>query len=325
MSFRDNPPEFITSYNSIYVDLMWSIIKSKNTETNKRTGHKIHLLDRPYTYCIDLRRKFPLLTLRKVPVKFTVLELCWFLSGSSAISDIPWDPLARDHFAPNYVQEVWRKFAEVDGHVHANVGCRWFYALRHSIEKLMDDPTSRQALSLAWNNHDIKATIKNVPCPFGFQLTTVPVGEDVRKLNFTLYQRSQDVIVGLPHDALGYALLAQFIVAYWNSVRNDIRLELGFFTHNITHPHIYDVHKETAEKLLDEWKTNWALHCHLVQPPTQVIKDKNLLRIFEQRECFPYVDIAQRIANETCPLIVNWQKQHQPDSFVKCHNLEVVQ
>ena len=63
------------------------------------------------------------------------------------------------------------------------------------------------------------------------------------KLNMHLLIRSNDVMLGLPHDIGGHVLL-QYILA------QKLKVGIGKFTHSISHAHIYLDHENQAKQLI---------------------------------------------------------------------------
>ena len=61
-------------FDQIYQDMLRRIVKEGVAEKNKRTGHEVKAIPGMH-FSIDLEREgFPLLTLRKIPVKMFVAE-----------------------------------------------------------------------------------------------------------------------------------------------------------------------------------------------------------------------------------------------------------
>ena len=79
---------------------------------------------------------------------------------------------------------------------------------------------------------------KNVPCPFTF---TVNIIEG--KLNLHLIIRSNDMMLGNPHDVAGFGLLQAMLA-------QELKTGVGKFTVSISHAHIYENHYEQASTML---------------------------------------------------------------------------
>jgi thymidylate synthase len=103
------------------------------------------------------------------------------------------------------------------------------------------EPSSRQGVVITWDassdglNGEKK---KNVPC-VPLWTANIVGGE----LNIHFLFRSQDIMLGLPHDVAGFALL-QLILA------QKLGVKPGFLHYSGSHCHIYENHYEQARTLL---------------------------------------------------------------------------
>jgi thymidylate synthase len=172
--------------------------------------------------------------LRKIPLKLFVAEQVWYLMGEN-------DPTWLRQFT-----KIWDDFLEEDGTVKAAYGYRWRHHFgRDQIEALIshltDNPASRHAVVITWDpGSDGLAvdTKKNLPCPYSFT-ANIAGG----KLHLHNIVRSNDMILGCPHDVAGFAFL-QCVLA------ERLGVEPGIYTHSISNAHIYDNHFDGARELL---------------------------------------------------------------------------
>jgi len=186
------------------------------------------------TLRVDLQESFPLLTLRKIPLKIFIAEQIWYLMGQN-------DPTWLRQFT-----KIWDDFLEEDGTVKAAYGHRWRHHFgRDQIESLVNhltqNPHSRHAVVITWDPADDGLGVdskKNLPCPYTF---TVNIAGG--KLHLHNIIRSNDMMLGCPHDAAGFALL-QTILA------DRLGVEPGIYTHSISNAHIYDNHFDAARELV---------------------------------------------------------------------------
>lgn len=228
----------MTQFDTQYKEAVREIMNNGYEETNERTGHKIRIAP---GITFRLNEGFPLLTLRKIPTKLFIAEMIWFISGSNNPDDFV------NKFTP-----IWKDFTEVDGTVAAAYGYRWRHhfgrdQLGQLVKHLEQEPHSRQAVVVTWDpaadglyGEGLKATrVKNVPCPFTFTVNIVG-----NKLHLHNIVRSNDMMLGSPHDVAGFALL-QYILAA------KLGVKPGMLTHSISNAHIYDVHYSQAWELLE--------------------------------------------------------------------------
>lgn len=186
------------------------------------------------TLRVDVGESFPLLTLRKIPLKLFIAEQVWYLMGEN-----------RPDWLRNYTK-VWDGFLEPDGTIKAAYGYRWRHHFgRDQIEGLIahltQNPHSRHAVVVTWDPASDGLAIdekKNLPCPYTF---TVNIAGG--KLHLHNIVRSNDMILGCPHDVAGFALL-QCVLA------KRLGMEPGIYTHSISNAHIYDNHFDGAVEIM---------------------------------------------------------------------------
>jgi len=203
-------------------------------ERNERTGHETVALP-GLTIAID--EGFPLLTLRKIPIKLFVAEQIWFLTGSNR----------PDPFLTKFTH-IWDDFTEADGTIAAAYGYRWRHHFGRDqigdlVRLLQNEPGSRHGVVMAWDPADdglgTGTKKKNVPCPFTFTVTII-----ANKLHLHSIIRSNDMMLGAPHDAAGFGLLQHLLAA-------KLGYQVGTYTHSISNAHIYDIHYDQAWELID--------------------------------------------------------------------------
>src|SRR3989344_3225356 len=70
--------QVMASFDKIYQSLLKDIMKHGVRDINSRTGHETAALP-GLSFSIDLQKEgFPLLSLRKIPIKLFVAEQVWF-------------------------------------------------------------------------------------------------------------------------------------------------------------------------------------------------------------------------------------------------------
>lgn len=68
-----------------------------------------------------------------------------------------------------------------------------------------------------------------MPCHFAFQVFVNPpkAGEEKKRLSLKLSQRSADILVGMPYNIAGYALLAELLAHVTGMVADELILDFG--------------------------------------------------------------------------------------------------
>ncbi|MFH0928484.1 MAG: thymidylate synthase [bacterium] len=223
----------MTTFDRLYIDLLGRIFQSGIEDLNERTGHLTKVIP-GVQYEIEPSLGFPLLTLRKIPLKIFIAEVIWMISGEKKVDFI------------RQFTKIWDEFTESDGTMETAYGYRWRRhfgrdQLQSLIDHLRAEPSSRQGVVLMWDpasdglNSPKK---KNVPCPFAWTANILG-----GKLNLHLIIRSNDMMLGNPHDVAGFALLQALLA-------QELGVGVGKYTVSISHAHIYDNHFPQVEELL---------------------------------------------------------------------------
>ena len=213
-----------------YLDLMDRILtegvdKSDRTGTGTRSvfGHQMRF---------DLAEGFPVVTTKKVHLRSVVVELLWFLRGSTNVRWLQergvtiWDEWAdpEGELGPVYGHQ-WRSWPTPDGR-HVDQIAQVVHGLRSS-------PDSRRHIVSAWNVAEVN-DMALPPCHSLFQFYVAR-----GRLSCQLYQRSADVFLGVPFNIASYALLTHLVAKI-------VGLEAGDFVHTMGDAHLYSNHFDQA-------------------------------------------------------------------------------
>ncbi len=225
----------MTKFDTIYQGMLSDIMARGVREVNGRTKHETASLPGLH-FSTDIEKDdFPLLTLRKIPIKLMVAEQVWFIMGSRKPAD----------FLRDYTR-IWDDFTNPGDVVTVAYGYRWRNhfgrdQLGQLVSHLKDDPSSRHGVVVTWDpSADGLGGVskKNVPCPYTFTVNIIG-----NRLNLHNIVRSNDMILGFPHDVAGFALL-QSILA------QKLGVEVGTYSHSISNAHVYDIQYDTANTLI---------------------------------------------------------------------------
>jgi thymidylate synthase len=207
--------------------------KSDRTGTGTRSvfGHQMRF---------DLRQGFPLVTTKKVHLKSIIVELLWFLTGSS-----------NNHWLTERGCTIWNEWAREDGDLGPVYGVQWrswptpegghIDQITDVIKTLKTNPDSRRIIVSAWNVADL-SKMALMPCHAFFQFYVAPSATPGGKgqLSCQLYQRSADIFLGVPFNIASYALLTHMVA-------QQCDLEVGEFIWTGGDCHIYSNHHEQVE------------------------------------------------------------------------------
>ncbi len=271
-------------FDEVYQNLLREIMARGTEEDNRskregseRATYKTKALPGVH-FSVDLENDgFPILTLRKIPVRGFVAEQAWFIMGSRKPAD----------FLRSYTK-IWDIFTNPNDVVTVAYGYRWRKhfgrdQIRLLIELLEKEPGSRHGVVVAWDPAQDGLSLfkkKNVPCPYTFTVNIIG-----GRLCLHNIVRSNDVILGLPYDVAGFALLAHILA-------QKLKVRPGIYSHSISNAHIYDSHYSAAEELLKRKNDH--------QKITLTLPEKT----FEKME--------KRDAKAVDEIIENLNKQYQP-------------
>ena len=216
----------------------------------------------------DLSKGFPLLTTKQVHFKSVMVELLWFLTGSSHIKFLQkndckiWDAWATKAFDFSdelYIGDMygsqWRQWEK---YYYESLYNEWLPdyldQITTLIQGLKNNPNSRRHLVSAWNVADlpdetvspqqnvINGKMALAPCHYAFQCYV-----NDGKLSMLINQRSADMFLGVPFNIASYALLTHLLAKVCG-------YEVGELIWNGGDCHIYNNHVEQCKEQLQRAK-----------------------------------------------------------------------
>lgn len=173
--------------------------------------------------------RFPLLTGRQMYYKGVLGELSAMLRGPKSVKDF-------EDMGCNY----WKQWADKDGQLKLDYGNAWLdwngiNQLAELKNSLLNNPNDRRLIVSGWRPDHLAEL--SLPCCHFLYQWHVSKGN---KLNMIWYQRSADVMVGVPSDAI--------LAAAWNIIlANEVGMVPGKITMMLGDTHIYEEHWDTVE------------------------------------------------------------------------------
>ena len=185
-----------------YLDLM-SHVLAKGTHKSDRTGTgTVSVFGHQMRF--DLQEGFPVVTTKKLHLKSIIIELLWFLQGST-----------NNNWLKERGVSIWDEWAKEDGELGPIYGYQWrswpapngehVDQISQLIDQIKNNPDSRRLIVSAWNVAEIPR-MALPPCHAFFQFYVAD-----GKLSCQLYQRSADIFLGVPFNIASYALLTHMI------------------------------------------------------------------------------------------------------------------
>jgi thymidylate synthase len=191
----------------------------------------------------DLTVGFPLVTTKSMPFRQVVVELLWFLSGSTNVD-----------YLHRHGVRIWDQWADSNGDLGPIYGKQWrdweggggrrvdqVADLLKGIGQVKKDPTAsaaRRLILTAWNPADLSKTYGPSGCHTFCQFYL-----NGGRLSCQLYQRSADMFLGVPWNIASYALLTHLVAKV-------TEMEAFEFIHTFGDAHIYENHLEEVSEQL---------------------------------------------------------------------------
>ncbi len=183
----------------------------------------------------DLKKEFPILTIRRTYMKSAVDEMLWiWQKKSNNIHDL------KSH--------VWDSWADENGSIGKAYGYqlgvkhRYKEGLFDQVDRVLYDlknnPQSRRIMTNIYNHHDL-SEMALYPCAYSMTFNV-----SGRTLNGILNQRSQDMLTANNWNVVQYAVLMHMFASVSG-------LEVGELVHVIADAHIYDRHIPIVEEIIN--------------------------------------------------------------------------
>ena len=194
----------------------------------------------------DLNLGFPAVTTKKLYFNSVKAELLWFLQGSSDINKL--HDLGSHIWDANAQAPYWKNKAKFPGHVGRIYGVQWRQwrkpkseetvdQIAQVIEQIKNNPSSRRMIVTSWNPGELDQ-MALPPCHILFQFYVAQ-----GKLSLQMYQRSADMVLGVPFNIASYALLLHLVAQVTH-------LQPGEFVHVLGDTHIYQNHFSQVKEQL---------------------------------------------------------------------------
>lgn len=211
-----------------YLDLMRRILDEGVVKHDRTGTGTISIFGHQMRF--DLAAGFPMVTTKKLHLKSIVHELLWFLAGDTNIKYLKdngvsiWDAWADENgdLGPVYGHQ-WRSWPTPEGGTIDQIA--------GVVAEIRRNPDSRRLMVTAWNPADVPR-MALPPCHALFQFYVVD-----GRLSCQLYQRSADVLLGVPFNIASYALLTLMMAQVTG-------LRPGEFIHTFGDAHLYLNHLE---------------------------------------------------------------------------------
>lgn len=219
-----------------YVNLIQRVLRDGEYR-NTRNADTIAMFGTSLT--IDMADGFPVLQGRKMYPEGVLGELAAMLRQPKTVQDFK-------DWGCNY----WGLWGDEEGKLNVDYGNAWFdfngfdqiAALK---DMIANDPTNRRMIINSWRPD--KLSELSLPCcHYSYQFF---VSQSSNKLSMIWTQRSVDVMIGLPSDAV-------FAAAWLIAIAREFGLEPGTIKMDFGDTHVYADHESAAHKYCDRARTH---------------------------------------------------------------------
>ena len=210
------------------------------------TGEKAYTI-KSFGICnkYDLRKEFPVITIRPIAIKSAFDEILWiYQKKSNNVRDLNshiWDAWADENgsIGKAYGYQIGKTYA----HHTSKTGIVSFLDQMNGVlYDLMNNPFSRRIMTNVYNFDDLNE-MNLYPCAYSTTWNVTDEGEDKLVLNMVLNQRSQDVLTAGSWNVVQYALLLMMVA-------QTVDMIPGQLVHMIADAHIYDRHVDIIKEMM---------------------------------------------------------------------------
>jgi thymidylate synthase len=214
-------------------DLMRSVIESVQRDGRPITASRGPMMELTGVLLelVNPRARLSLTESRGKP--FSCLgELCWYLAASDEVEFIA------------YYLRRYREEAQ-DGVIFGAYGPRLFNLrgvdqLTNVTALLRNSSTTRRAVIQLFEATDVVARRVEVPCTCTLQFLLRE-----GRLHLMVSMRSNDVILGLPHDVFCFTMIQEMVA-------RELSVDVGGYKHAVGSLHLYDSSSNEAREFMDE-------------------------------------------------------------------------
>lgn len=247
MSNRQNEAGYLSLVNDVL---------TKGRLSENRTGIRtLSLFGDQLRYCLR-DNKLAMLTTKFVSFSSVFYELLWFIRGETNQKTLAdknvhiWRANSTREFLDSrklYHYKEFESLGPIYGFQWRHFGAKYYDSytsyvgqgvdqLKNCIHQIRNEPNSRRIIMSAWNPVDLNKMVLP-PCHVMFQFE---VDQERKELSGHLYQRSADLLLGVPYNLLSYSLLLHIIAHKCSLSAGDLVCSYG----NV---HVYENHIENAK------------------------------------------------------------------------------
>ncbi|QDH92436.1 thymidylate synthase [Microbacterium phage Celaena] len=205
-----------------FEDLLRHVVNNGERRTDRTNTGSLSVFAPPHLE-YDLRGdRLALITSKRVPWKMALREFMWMLTGSTDVNHLrQWSPAMAD---------LWALWANQDGLIGPTYGAQYRNAggtivapdpwregevtpygvdqIEQTVKRLLEAPDTRRAVISLWSVPELRDMALE-PCMVLFQFSLR--GPNYTELHLHVYQRSADMMLGVPFDLFQASVLAHLV------------------------------------------------------------------------------------------------------------------
>lgn len=200
--------------------LYWyNLLSSMKLTESSRDGGIVGEVINAQTVLVDPTKNIMKNDVRKLPMRYAIGEMLWYMSGKRNLKEIQkytkgWDRMSDDgvYVNSNYGWCIQHKYG--------------FNQWEYVKEELKKNPNSRRAVIHIKEASDKESKDVNCTCTLQFFIRD-------KKLYMTTYMRSNDIWMGFPYDVFQFTNM-QILMSM------ELGVDIGSYTHIVGSLHLYE-------------------------------------------------------------------------------------
>lgn len=175
-----------------------------------------------------------------------------------------------------------REFSDDGERLNGSYGYRIALYIENIVNKLKEDPSTRQAVLSIYTLKDSTIKSKDIPCTLTLQFM-------IRKNRLEMFtnMRSNDLFWGVPYDIFQFTILQEIIA-------NELEIGMGSYHHKAASLHVYtDRHLEMLESIHSMEPVDFAVYYKIIDMWLMAQSVMNLEYAIPEHKNGPFIEILR--------------------------------
>lgn len=244
------------TFDESFISILEEIIESGDRKDCRVDGVETLSVFNRILECSDSEgfNSLPISQLRKIHYKGAIIEMLWILGLHRKDFNYAGLPLTNVRYLNDNNVKYWNPWANQNGDLGRVYGAQlvdWdnrINQIQNIIDKLRENPDDRRLVVSMWNPAELNF-MALPPCHYAVEFYSRPSqnGRDTRRvLDCRWIQRSCDMILGIPYNAIMYTILNKIVAACTGHIP-------GVVTGCLGNCHVYSNQIEEAKELIKRY------------------------------------------------------------------------